>query len=248
MMSRYLGGRGGTRVHATTGTDKAIISAVEHPSGDWSFLVVNCDKTTPVKVMFTKPLGKTLYRYLYNPARVLPTEAAELVGYSKTFEKAGSGFEDELPQKAVAVYSTIAGEKAREEPAPKLKAGIKEAKASAFDDPQNAPLFAFDENPATAWNAGGFPPAWIEAVLEKKGPVAEITAVASQHPEGETQHEVIATFADGAQKVVHTFEGKTKSGDVLVARFNPPLQNVAAIRILTRKSPSWVSWAEITVK
>jgi hypothetical protein len=248
LMSRYLGGRNGTKVYQTTGTEQVVICAVRHPDDNWSFLVVNCGKTVSIRVTLSKALDKPLYRYVYNPARIKPTEAAELIGYSRTIDKAGTGFEDSLPQKAVAIYSTIAGEQAKEEAEPKLKAGIKEARASSSDDVQSGALFTFDDNPGTVWNAGGFPPAWVEAVLEKKGAVAELSAVVSQVPEGETQHEVVATFADGTQKVVHTFEGKTKSGDVLVAKFNPPLQNVTAIRILTRKSPSWVSWFEITIK
>jgi hypothetical protein len=59
-------------------------------------------------VSLSKPLGKPLCRYLYDPATVQPTEAADLVGCSRTFEKVDSGFEDELPPKAVAIYSTVA--------------------------------------------------------------------------------------------------------------------------------------------
>jgi hypothetical protein len=248
LMSRYLGGRNGTKVYQTTNSAQVVISAVQQPTGDWSFMLVNCGKTVPVRLALSKPLNKTLYRYLYNPLRIKVTEAAEITGYSKVFTNALDGIDDELPQKAVAIYSTIVGDKAPPEAQAKLKNGIKEVKASGSDDPQSGPIYAFDGDPATGWNGGRFPPAWIECVLEKKQTVSEMSLVVSQYPDGETQHEVIAGFADGTSKSVHTFLGKTKTGETLSAKFDPPLRDVTAIRIVTKKSPSWVSWAEITVK
>jgi hypothetical protein len=84
--------------------------------------------------------------------------------------------------------------------------------------------------------------------MEKKTDMAKVSAIVCQGPTGETVHDVIATFADGSQKTVHTFQGQTKMGDVLRAAFSPPLRDVTAIRILTKKSPSWVSWFEIGVE
>lgn len=71
-------------------------------------MVTNSNRTTvPVTVSLKKPLnGQTLYCRLYNPATVQPTEKAELIGVSKTFEAVTGSFCDELPPGAVAVYTT----------------------------------------------------------------------------------------------------------------------------------------------
>ena len=63
--------------------------------------------TVPITVSLKKPLaGQTLYRRLYNPATIQPTEKAELIGVSKIFENVTADFCDELPSGAVAVYTT----------------------------------------------------------------------------------------------------------------------------------------------
>ncbi|MFC1671951.1 hypothetical protein ACFL01_02325, partial [Planctomycetota bacterium] len=115
LMSRYLGGGKDTRVYRTIGTKKAAITAVRQPNGDWSFLIVNLTGGDfPIRTELGSPLKKTLYRYLYVPTRVIPDEAAKLIGYSRVFKDVGAVFEDTLPRNAVAVYSTIAGQKAEE--------------------------------------------------------------------------------------------------------------------------------------
>jgi len=124
-------------------------------------------------------------------------------------------------------------------------AGFKGATASSGADTIK---LAFDGDPATSWNSGGHAPAWIRFDFDKPRTVKELSATVDQQPDGATEHAVAAFFADGSQRVVHTWKGTTKAGQVLEAAFTPALDNVAALRIDTRSSPSWVAWSEIVVK
>jgi len=114
LLSRYMGGRNGTQSLRTRCADDLWIAATRQRSGESSFLVINGREgaSRAVSVRFNRPLGRTLYRYLYDPTAIVPTEAATLIGYSKTLPDVGASFTDELPARAVAVYSTLKDEPA----------------------------------------------------------------------------------------------------------------------------------------
>ncbi len=147
------------------------------------------------------------------------------------------------PKKAAAAAQLILVQEGMRDPMKAL--GLKEVKASGISA-LSSPKDAFDGDPHTGWNAGSLPPAWIEFRFKKPSLVKGLALTVSQKPAGNTIHEVKATFIDGSEKIVHTFTGPTKSGVVLRAKFDPPLEKVAAVRVTTRKSPSWVGWTEIT--
>ena len=111
LLSKYLGGGEGTEVFTVTGAEGFVISAVRRPEGDWSILVINANLTAGAfRVNLSRPLDKTLYRYLYDPAVIIPTEEATIIGYDKNMTEVGSSFSDWLPARGVAIYSTIRGE------------------------------------------------------------------------------------------------------------------------------------------
>lgn len=113
LMSKYLGGRGGTEVYKTAGDKGIHISAVRRPGGDWSFLIVNSNhEPCEFSVNLSQPLSISLYRYLYDPAVIEPTEEAAMIGFDKNLNNVESTFSDRLPSRGVAVYSTIQGEAA----------------------------------------------------------------------------------------------------------------------------------------
>jgi hypothetical protein len=111
MLSKYLGGRNGSKVYATT-SDESVKIAATRPNGtEYSFLVVNLsDSAQDITVNLSHEINKTLYRYHYDPAN-LPAagEAAPLLGYDKTFASVGRSFGDKIAGKAVVVYSSIGG-------------------------------------------------------------------------------------------------------------------------------------------
>ena len=109
LLSRFMGGDAGTQVYRTAGTDDVHIAAVRHPDGNWSFLVINATLAPrQVSVRLSAGLNQTLYRYLYDPSDITPTAAAELIGASGVYRNVETGWQDALPVRGVAVYSTIA--------------------------------------------------------------------------------------------------------------------------------------------
>jgi hypothetical protein len=113
MMSKYLGGRGGTQVYSTTSAAGIYLSAVKRPDGHWSFLVVNGDnfgQTFTVNLTPALTTAVSLYRYLYDPANIVPTQAAEIIGYDKIFSDVDTSLSDWIPAKAVVIYSSIEGD------------------------------------------------------------------------------------------------------------------------------------------
>ena len=62
-------------------------------------------------------------------------------------------------------------------------------RASSFWD-HNTPDSAFDGNRQTMWNAGNYPPQWIEADLGSPRRLGDITLIVIQLPACETTHEI----------------------------------------------------------
>jgi hypothetical protein len=110
LMSKYMGGSG-TKVYRTTNAGGVYMSAVQLPSGDWSFLVVNGNSSAQdITVNISGAINKKkLYRYLYDPATIVPDAKATMIGYDKTFKRVSTAFSDTIPSKAVVMYSSIAG-------------------------------------------------------------------------------------------------------------------------------------------
>jgi len=108
LMCKYLGGGGGTKVYQTSGDGGFCLTAVKQPSGDWSFLVVNTNvSAAKFQLSVSHPLNRILYRYLYDPARIVPTETADLLESDRRFPNVSTSFSDTLPARGVAIYSTL---------------------------------------------------------------------------------------------------------------------------------------------
>jgi hypothetical protein len=113
------------------------------------------------------------------------------------------------------------------------------------------PAKAFDGDLATQWDAGKWPPAWIEADLGKAIELKALRLVVAQRPDCETVHEVwIANkpIGDDTRKAIkiHTFNGFTKDREVLSHSF-PPGITARYVQIRTTQSRSWVAWWDIAI-
>jgi hypothetical protein len=109
MLSKYMGGRNGSKAYATTSTESVKIAATRPNGTEYSFLVVNLgDGAQDITVNLGRAINKTLYRYTYDPAN-LPAadDKAPLLGYDKTFANVGHSFSDSIAGKAVVVYSSM---------------------------------------------------------------------------------------------------------------------------------------------
>jgi len=106
---------------------------------------------------------------------------------------------------------------------------------------------AVDLSQTTQWNAGNGPPQWIEIDLQKPSTIDTIRLFVAQEPEGPTVHRVLGKGESGNYKLLHEFNGVTHEGEVLEYTSPQPWEDIRFVRIVTTRSPSWVSWHEIQV-
>jgi hypothetical protein len=113
--------------------------------------------------------------------------------------------------------------------------------------PESPPSNAVNGTTEDWWGAGAPPIQWIEIDLGEPSAVRLIRLVISQSPPGETLHQLWVGPAPGELYLAHTFEGSTS--DLQVLEFSPeaPIDDVRYLQVVTRRSPSWVSWREIEV-
>jgi predicted amidohydrolase YtcJ len=112
--------------------------------------------------------------------------------------------------------------------------------------PTSSPQFAIDGDLETHWGSGDDAPQWIEIELESVQTVSLVRLVVDQHPPGPTRHIIWGRTANGELIQLAEFSGETEMFDVLEIAIDEPVP-VAAVRIETTSSPSWVSWREIEI-
>lgn len=111
----------------------------------------------------------------------------------------------------------------------------------------NPAAFAVDGTANDWWGSGAFAPQWIEIDLGEPTTIGLIRLVTSQSPAGNTRHQIWVGLNWDSLFLLHTFEGYTRDQQVFEFRPEAPVKNVRYVRVMTRQSPSWVSWREIEV-
>jgi len=107
ILSKYLGGEG-TKVFSGSGTNRIHIAMSQRASGEYSILVVNSDiSEADIQINLKSAINRTLYRHLYNPATIQPTEVAVPIGIDATLENVENKFIDTLPAGGVAIYTSM---------------------------------------------------------------------------------------------------------------------------------------------
>jgi hypothetical protein len=112
--------------------------------------------------------------------------------------------------------------------------------------PTNPPERAVDDDLDTNWSSGADAPQWIEVQLGGEQQVTGVRLTVDQYPPGSTRHVVWGRLGDGRLVQLADVEGETDMFDVLEVTTDEPW-TVAAIRIETLESPSWVAWREIEI-
>jgi hypothetical protein len=96
LMSKYLGGRAGTKAFATQGDANLRVAATGPGGTETSVLVVNTsDSAQAFSMEFTRPLKRGVYRHSGTTTQI--------------HKKAGKRLRDTIPPRGVAIYSTISG-------------------------------------------------------------------------------------------------------------------------------------------
>lgn len=113
--------------------------------------------------------------------------------------------------------------------------------------PDQTAQMAVDGDPNTQWSAGAYPTQWIEIDLGAPYAIGEIRLTVGQWPAGQIVHQLWVGASQDSLQQVYEFGGREYDFDVLNYIPPTPLTNIRYIRIVTTKSPSWVSWREIEV-
>ena len=103
----YVDGDVGTKAYEGVGVGDVTLSMTKSPDGNVTVLVVNdTAESTEITIDFEESIGKKLYRYLYDPATVLPDENATPIPTDKTFENVEATLTDTLPPYSVVAYTS----------------------------------------------------------------------------------------------------------------------------------------------
>ncbi|MEP2772041.1 MAG: discoidin domain-containing protein [Fulvivirga sp.] len=113
--------------------------------------------------------------------------------------------------------------------------------------PEEQPEMAIDGARATQWGAGAHPVQWIELDFGREIKFKRLKLVVAQHPPGETTHEIWTYNNAGIKKRIYRINDSTFNNQVIDWRLSFSIPDVRRLRLLTKKSPSWVAWKEIEV-
>jgi uncharacterized protein (DUF1800 family) len=107
------------------------------------------------------------------------------------------------------------------------------------------PQHTYDGDPNTPWNSGSYAPQWIEFDLGLLYDITQVRLLTAQAPAGPTDHVILVGSAPNPTTVYATLQGQTDGGMWLESK--KPASWVRYVRVLTRSSPSWISWKEIEI-
>ncbi len=108
IMSKYLGGRNNTKVFKTQSADSLYVIATRPNGKELSVMVVNgYHSEKKIAVEFQERITGTLCRHLYDPSNVEISKEAAILGSDKKLKILKHSFNDELPSRGVAIYTTI---------------------------------------------------------------------------------------------------------------------------------------------
>jgi hypothetical protein len=109
------------------------------------------------------------------------------------------------------------------------------------------PAYAVDGDPNTAWNSGGFPPAWIELDLKQTLTLSKVRLLVGQDPAGPTTHQLYFGSSPAPTALIATLSVFSNDMQWLEADIPDPKPSGRYLRVQTTTSPSWVAWREIVV-
>ncbi len=100
---------------------------------------------------------------------------------------------------------------------------------------------------STGWNAGAYAPQWVSIDLDGQYDISRIELIPSLSPAGNTTQEIFVSTDLSSWKSVDIFSIYTTDKNPIERNFTKTLTNVRGVKILTKSSPSWVSWLEVEI-
>ena len=106
LISKYLGDHD-SKIFEGTVNDSICASLVQGSDGNYCLLVVNAgDAAREINLSFNLPINRNFARHLYDSAKIVPDERAEIIGIDKMFENVVDLISDVLPANSMAIYTT----------------------------------------------------------------------------------------------------------------------------------------------
>ncbi len=108
LLTRYIGSGTVYQTEVDENVQSLYVSAIDRDDGEFTILVTNYNhKNMPLNISLDTSLGgKTLYRYVYNPNKIVPTSAHELIKSDLKIENVANAFSDTVSGNSVVVYTT----------------------------------------------------------------------------------------------------------------------------------------------
>jgi hypothetical protein len=111
--------------------------------------------------------------------------------------------------------------------------------------PENQPENAVDGDYGTPWNAGDYPPQWIEIDLGSPASLSCARLVVDQSPDGVSSHTIIGRTEQGQERVLASINQWLNKYEILEIDLDSASDHYQWVRVETTSSPSWVAWFEI---
>jgi len=98
------------------------------------------------------------------------------------------------------------------------------------------------------WNASAKAPQWVELSLPSPVDVISIELAVAQDPPGRSIHEIWVKKPGEDFMLVHTFDGVTSEGDLMVFQPEEPLIGIDSVKVVTTSILElWPAWHEIEI-
>ena len=110
LLAKYAGEKG-SKTYAGSSRKGVCCSMVEYVKDGKTYQNVIVVNTTSleqkISLNFEKSIGKNMYRYMFDPIKVVPTTAAEIISADKGFSNVDTTLQDTIPAGSIVIYSTV---------------------------------------------------------------------------------------------------------------------------------------------
>lgn len=110
LLAKYAGEKG-SKIYEGSSRKGVCCSMVEYEKDGKTYQNVIVVNTTSleqkISLNFEKSIGKNMYRYMFDPIKVVPTTAAEIISADKGFSNVDTTLQDTIPAGSIVIYSTV---------------------------------------------------------------------------------------------------------------------------------------------
>lgn len=110
LLTKYAGELN-SKTYYGEGESGVCLSMVEYEKDGKKYQNVIVVNTTSleqkISINFQKKIGKTMYRYMFDPVKTVPNTSAKMIDADKGFKNVANTLQDTIPAGSIVVYSTV---------------------------------------------------------------------------------------------------------------------------------------------